>query len=70
MYFVSKNYNPVIGIAGVSCIPSTAKLAQYAAKEANPSAMILPLALGANISGVIVTAIATGVFISTVGLVK
>lgn len=70
VYFVSKNYNPVIGIAGVSCIPSTAKLAQYAAKEANPSAMILPLALGANISGVIVTAIATGVFISTVGLVK
>jgi len=70
VYFVSKNYNPVIGIAGVSCVPSTAKLAQYAAKEANPHAMILPLALGANISGVIVTAIATGVFISTVGLVK
>jgi len=70
VYLVSKNYNPVIGIAGVSCVPSTAKLAQYAAKEANPHAMILPLALGANISGVIVTAIATGVFISTVGLVK
>jgi len=70
VYLVSKNYNPVIGIAGVSCVPTTAKLAQYAAKEANPYAMILPLALGANISGVIVTAIATGVFISTVGLVK
>lgn len=70
VYWFSKNYNPVIGIAGVSCVPSTAKLAQYAAKEANPAAMILPLALGANISGVIVTAIATGVFISTVNLVK
>lgn len=70
VYWFSKNYNPVIGIAGVSCVPSTAKLAQYAAKEANPVAMILPLALGANISGVIVTAIATGVFISTVKLVK
>ncbi|WP_378954798.1 Na+-transporting malonate decarboxylase, carboxybiotin decarboxylase subunit [Pelosinus sp. sgz500959] len=70
VYFISKNYNPVVGIAGVSCVPSTAKLAQYAAREANPCAMILPLALGANISGVIVTAIATGVFISTVGLVK
>lgn len=70
IYWFSKNYNPVIGIAGVSCVPSTAKLAQYAAKEANPAAMILPLALGANISGVIVTAIATGVFISTVNLVK
>ncbi len=70
VYWFSSNFNPVIGIAGVSCVPSTAKLAQYAAKEANPVAMILPLALGANISGVIVTAIATGVFISTVNLVK
>lgn len=70
VYWFSTNYNPVIGIAGVSCVPSTAKLAQYAAKEANPVAMILPLALGANISGVLVTAIATGVFISTVNLVK
>jgi Na+-transporting malonate decarboxylase carboxybiotin decarboxylase subunit len=70
VYLFSSNYNPTIGIAGVSCVPSTAKLAQYAAKAANPYAMILPLALGANISGVIVTAIATGVFISTVHLVK
>ncbi len=70
IYLVTKNYNPVIGIAGVSCVPTTAKLAQHAAHEANPFSMILPLALGANISGVIVTAIATGVFISTLGLVK
>jgi Na+-transporting malonate decarboxylase carboxybiotin decarboxylase subunit len=70
VYWFSKNYNPTIGIAGVSCVPTTAKLAQYAASEANSCAMILPLALGANISGVIVTAIATGVFISTSSLVK
>ena len=70
VYLVTRNFNPVIGIAGVSCVPTTAKLAQHAAHEANPFSMILPLALGANISGVIVTAIATGVFISTLGLVK
>ena len=70
VYLATKNYNPVIGIAGVSCVPTTAKLAQHAAHDANPFAMILPLALGANISGVIVTAIATGVFIATIGLVK
>ena len=70
VYLVTKNYNPVIGIAGVSCVPTTAKLAQHAAHEANPFSMVLPLALGANISGVIVSAIATGVFISTVFLVK
>ena len=70
VYLVTRNFNPVIGIAGVSCVPTTAKLAQHAAHEANPFSMILPLAHGANISGVIVTAIATGVFISTLGLVK
>ena len=70
VYWFTKNYNPVIGIAGVSCVPTTAKLAQYAAHEENPFVMILPLALGANISGVIVSAIATGVFISTAFLVK
>jgi oxaloacetate decarboxylase beta subunit len=70
VYWFSKNFNPAIGIAGVSCVPTTAKLAQHAAHEENPFAMVLPLALGANISGVIVTAIATGVFISTLSLVK
>ncbi|MCX7779753.1 MAG: Na+-transporting malonate decarboxylase, carboxybiotin decarboxylase subunit [Negativicutes bacterium] len=69
-WFTRGNFNPTIGIAGVSCVPTTAKLAQYASQEANPGSMILPVALGANICGVIVTAIATGVFISTVTLVK
>lgn len=26
VYWFTKNYNPVIGIAGVSCVPTTAKL--------------------------------------------
>lgn len=73
MYLIHKHrnedFNPVIGIAGVSCVPTTAKLAQHAAQEENPFAMILPIAMGANISGVIVSAIATGVFITTIGLV-
>ena len=70
IYWFTKNYNPVIGIAGVSCVPTTAKLAQYAAEEENPFAVILPLAMGANICGVIVSALAVGVFVSTIGLVK
>lgn len=63
------NYNPVIGIAGVSCMPSTAKIAQKEAFKASPHAMIMPLAMGASICGVIVSAIAVGVFASTIGLV-
>jgi len=70
IYWVTKNYNPVIGIAGVSCVPTTAKLAQHAADDENPFAVILPLAMGANICGVIVSAIAVGVFVSTTFLVK
>ena len=64
------NFNPVIGIAGVSCMPSTAKLAQHAAEDENPFAMILPIAMGANICGVITSAIVAGVFVTTIGLVK
>lgn len=66
-YKASKgNFNPVIGIAGVSCVPTTAKLAQHAAEEENPFAMIIPLAMGASICGVITSAIAAGVFVTTI----
>ena len=53
-YWSGKKYNPVIGIAGVSCVPTTAKVAQ---KSVGPGVVILPHALGANISGVITSAI-------------
>ncbi|HMX16190.1 MAG TPA: sodium ion-translocating decarboxylase subunit beta [Rhodocyclaceae bacterium] len=57
-------YNPMIGIAGVSCVPTTAKVVQKIATEANPGVMIMPHALGANISGVITTAILAGVYVA------
>lgn len=65
LYFATgKKFNPIIGIAGVSCVPTTAKVVQKIATEANPSAIILPQALGANISGVITSAIIAAIFIS------
>ena len=58
MYFATGGkFNPVIGIAGVSCVPTTAKIVQKIATAANPSAIILPQALGATISGVITSVI-------------
>ena len=73
MYWFHKrrgqDFNPVIGIAGVSCVPTTAKLAQHAAMDENPFAMILPVAMGANISGVFTSAIAAGIFVSTIHLI-
>ncbi len=65
-FFSNKKYNPVIGIAGVSCVPTTAKVAQKVVSEENPDSVILAQAIGANISGVITTAIITGIYISLI----
>jgi sodium ion-translocating decarboxylase beta subunit len=65
MYFVSKGqFNPVVGIAGVSCVPTTSKVAQKEVHLANMKAQILPYAIGANISGVITSAIIAGIYIT------
>jgi Na+-transporting methylmalonyl-CoA/oxaloacetate decarboxylase beta subunit len=55
--------NPLIGIAGVSCVPSTAKVAQKCAFAANKQAIILPVAIGPNVAGVISTAIMAGIYV-------
>ena len=54
----------MIGIAGVSCIPTTAKVAQKEAHAANKFAVILPWAMGASISGVISSAIIAGIYVT------
>ncbi|HRF71547.1 MAG TPA: sodium ion-translocating decarboxylase subunit beta [Accumulibacter sp.] len=65
LYFWSGGkFNPIIGIAGVSCVPTTAKIVQKVATAANPGAIVMPQALGASISGVITSAIIAAVFIS------
>jgi oxaloacetate decarboxylase beta subunit len=67
MYFVSgRKVNPVIGIAGVSCVPTTAKVAQKEVNKAAPGVIILPDALGACISGVITSAIFAALYVSLI----
>lgn len=69
LYFLRRgNYNPVVGIAGVSCVPTTVKVAQKSVSEVSPHVIIMAQALGANISGVITTAIICGIYISLVPL--
>lgn len=71
MYFVTKGkFNPAVGIAGVSCVPTTAKVVQKVVSEANPQALVLPYALGANICGVITTAILTGIYVTLLPALK
>jgi sodium ion-translocating decarboxylase beta subunit len=55
--------NPLIGIAGVSCVPTTAKVAQKCALIINKQAIILPFAMGPSVAGVITTAIITGIYV-------
>jgi oxaloacetate decarboxylase beta subunit len=69
VYFMShKNFNPVIGVAGVSCVPTTAKVAQYQVAHVNKRVNIIQYAMGANICGVITSAIITGIYITLVPL--
>lgn len=57
-------FNPLLGIAAVSCVPTTAKVAQKCAIAVNKKAMILPFAMGPCVAGVITTAIITGIYIN------
>ena len=63
-----KKFNPTIGIAGVSCVPSTAKIAQHEVTAVNKRAVILQFAMGASICGVITSAIITGIYVSMIPL--
>lgn len=67
VYFLTKkNFNPVIGIAGVSCVPTTAKVAQKEVSKVNKMSFVMEYALSANICGVITTAILTGIYITLI----
>lgn len=67
LYFATgRKYNPVIGIAAVSCVPTTAKVAQKVASAANPGAVVMPQALGVSISGVVTSAIFAAVYITVI----
>jgi len=56
--------NPLIGIAAVSCVPTTAKVAQHCAMEVDETIMILPHAMGPCVAGVITTAILCGIYVT------
>jgi carboxybiotin decarboxylase len=69
VYWTSgRTFNPVIGIAGVSCVPTTAKVAQKEVHGANKFAMVLPWAMGACVSGVISSAIIAGIYVTLLRL--
>lgn len=63
--FLKEKINPLIGSAGVSAVPMAARVSNKVGLEYDPSNFLLMHAMGPNVSGVIGTAIAAGVFIAT-----
>ena len=66
--FLKEKINPLIGSAGVSAVPMAARVANKVGMSEDPANFLLMHAMGPNVSGVIGTAIAAGVFIATYGM--
>ena len=67
MYWVSGHrVNPVIGAAGVSAVPMSARVCQREVQKEDPSNFVLMHAMGPNVAGVIGTAVAAGVLLALV----
>jgi len=56
--------NPIIGGAGVSAVPMSARVSHALGREANPRNFLLMHAMGPNVAGVIGTAAAAGLMIA------
>ena len=68
MYLASgKKINPLLGAAGVSAVPMSARVVHKVALEANPNNYLIMHAMGPNVAGVLGSAIAAGVIISMIG---
>ncbi len=65
--FSKEPFNPIIGAAGVSAVPMSARVVQRIGQKANPRNFLLMHAMGPNIAGVIGTAIAAGFFLGMLG---
>jgi carboxybiotin decarboxylase len=59
--------NPLIGAAGVSAVPDSARVVHQVGAKADPSNYLLMHAMGPNVAGVIGSAIAAGVMLALLG---
>ncbi len=62
--FLKEKINPLIGAAGVSAVPMSARVVQRMGQKANPRNFLLMHAMGPNVAGVIGTAAAAGIFLT------
>jgi sodium ion-translocating decarboxylase beta subunit len=62
--FSHDKINPIIGCAGVSAVPDSARVAQMVAAEEDPTNFVIMHAMAPNVAGVIGSAIAAGVLLA------
>ena len=62
-----KKINPLIGNAGVSAVPDSARVSEVAGREADPSNHLLMNAMAPNVAGVIGSAVAAGILLGFLG---
>lgn len=68
MYLITSGHiNPMIGAAGVSVVPTAARLCHRLGQELNPKNNLLMHAMGPNVAGVIGSAVAAGVLLALLG---
>jgi oxaloacetate decarboxylase beta subunit len=63
--FSKVKVNPIIGAAGVSAVPDSARVCQLVGAEEDPSNFLIMHAMAPNVAGVIGSAVAAGVFLAT-----
>jgi sodium ion-translocating decarboxylase beta subunit len=65
--FLKEKMNPLIGSAGVSAVPMSARVSQVVGQQYDKRNYLLMHAMGPNLAGVIGTAAAAGMFIAMFG---
>lgn len=62
--FLKEKINPLIGAAGVSAVPDSARVAHQVAQREDPHNFLIMHAMGPNVAGVIGSAVAAGVLLA------
>ena len=62
-----RKINPLIGNAGVSAVPDSARVSETVGREINPKNHLLMHAMAPNVAGVIGSAVAAGILLSFLG---
>ena len=65
--YSKQSFNPLIGAAGVSAVPMSARVVAREALKSNPNNYLVAHAMGPNVAGVIGSAVAAGVMIKMLG---